>query len=94
MADGMECRCGAWSQGECCCQGVDWTPQEMLDLRAELSSAKEENVKLKEELAACKVDAEFRLVDYINAADIRSSDMPHTVIEKLRRVIDAARSGD
>jgi hypothetical protein len=34
MADGKECKCAAHSESECGCD-VDWTPQEVYDLRAE-----------------------------------------------------------
>jgi hypothetical protein len=37
MADGEGCRCAARCEGECGCSDVDWTPQEVLDLQAELA---------------------------------------------------------
>jgi hypothetical protein len=42
MADGIGCKCLARSEWECCCDNVDWTPQEIIDLRAD-----------KEELIRC-----------------------------------------
>ena len=36
MADGIGCTCHAYSENECGC-GVDWTPQEIYDLRAQLA---------------------------------------------------------
>lgn len=50
-----------------------------LELVEELSSVKAENVKLR------------NLYSYINGADIRAADMPHIVVEKLQKAIDAAR---
>ena len=39
MADGKGCRCGAYGSCECGCPDVDWTPQEVYDLRAKLEEA-------------------------------------------------------
>jgi HPt (histidine-containing phosphotransfer) domain-containing protein len=48
MSDGAGCQCGAYAQFECACD-VDWTPQEVYDLReridkltAELETARDE----------------------------------------------------
>jgi len=38
MADGIGCECYAHSEGECCCD-VDWTPQELIDLRERVDNA-------------------------------------------------------
>lgn len=35
MADGEGCACAASCEGECGCEGVDWTPAEVYALRAE-----------------------------------------------------------
>lgn len=35
MADGKGCKCGASGESECACKNVDWTPQEVYDLRTE-----------------------------------------------------------
>jgi len=35
MADGKECKCAAHSESECGCN-ADWTPQELIDARAEI----------------------------------------------------------
>lgn len=37
MADGKGCKCGAYGACECGCPDVDWTPQEVYDLRKRLS---------------------------------------------------------
>ena len=36
MADGKGCKCGAYGSCECGCPDIDWTPQEIYDLRAKL----------------------------------------------------------
>lgn len=36
MADGKGCKCAARSESECGCD-ADWTPQELVDARAEIS---------------------------------------------------------
>jgi len=35
MADGEGCKCAAHSESECGCN-ADWTPQELIDARAEI----------------------------------------------------------
>lgn len=35
MADGKGCKCAAYDQSECACD-ADWTPQELIDARAEI----------------------------------------------------------
>ena len=34
MSDGKGCKCGAYGSCECGCPDVDWTPQEVYDLKA------------------------------------------------------------
>ena len=36
MADGKGCKCAARSESECGCD-ADWTPQELIDARAEIA---------------------------------------------------------
>lgn len=36
MADGKGCKCAAYDQSECACD-ADWTPQELIDARAEIA---------------------------------------------------------
>ena len=40
MADGRGCTCFAYYSGECACD-ADWTPQEVIDLRAENKKLRE-----------------------------------------------------
>ena len=68
MADGMGCKCAAWSENECSCVEVDWTSQREIDLRAEnerlkanlerhmevIVKGREANEALQKELAALK----------------------------------------
>jgi len=35
--EGMGCLDGAWNADECACVGVDWTPKEVYELRAEVA---------------------------------------------------------
>jgi hypothetical protein len=39
MSDGKDCTCMAYSSSECACD-ADWTPSEVISLRAELQSAR------------------------------------------------------
>ena len=54
MADGIGCKCMARYEGECACDDVDWTPQETIDLRAELKKADDELNEFAECIAVCK----------------------------------------
>lgn len=38
MSDGNGCKCAAYSESECCCEGVDWTPQVWIDDKALIES--------------------------------------------------------
>ena len=40
MADGKGCKCAAYSESECACD-VDWTPQEVYDLREKVQRLEE-----------------------------------------------------
>ncbi len=58
MSDGIGCECAAHYEGECCCD-VDWTPQETIDLCAEVA-------ELKATLEAERVGSSMQF-DHINA---------------------------
>ena len=45
MANGIGCKCGAYSSNECACD-VDWTPQELIDARSALAAAQEKIRKM------------------------------------------------
>lgn len=47
MSDGKGCKCAASSAVDCGCPDVDWTPQEVYDLRAKLLEAQKEVEGLK-----------------------------------------------
>jgi len=47
MSNGEGCTCNAWNESECACD-ADWTPQELIDARAEIK-------RLREELAQAKI---------------------------------------
>lgn len=49
MSDGKDCKCYARYKNECACEGVDWTPQEVYDLRAKLKIATEALKELQKE---------------------------------------------
>ncbi len=42
MSDGVGCKCFARSSTECVCDGVDWTPSEVITLRQQLAEAKKD----------------------------------------------------
>jgi len=48
MSDGKGCECHAHYAGECGCDGVDWTPQELVDMKAELAALKKDARELAE----------------------------------------------
>ena len=53
MSNGQDCTCNAWSENECAC-GVDWTPQEVYNLRAENNRLKAELKLYAAEMSAAK----------------------------------------
>lgn len=62
MADGKGCNCGAYDQSECACD-VDWTPQEVYDLRAEVENLRHAILRLADQDATlsllCKMDGNY-----------------------------------
>jgi hypothetical protein len=57
MADGKGCRCAASCEWECGCSDVDWTPQEVYDLRAELATRTAERDEARR--IACEYEARY-----------------------------------
>lgn len=55
MSDGKGCKCAAYSASDCGCPDVDWTPQEIYDLREKLSTLREENERLKKQVDASRL---------------------------------------
>lgn len=64
MTDGKDCTCHAEGSCECGC-GADWTPQELIDARAEIK-------KLKEQLAEKEMcpNCGFNYSDLADVADM------------------------
>ena len=46
MSDGIGCKCYAYSESECACDGVDWTPKELIDARQRIAELEAENTTL------------------------------------------------
>jgi len=42
---GIDCKCHASVERECCCSDVDWTPTEVYRLRAQLINAKAKGIR-------------------------------------------------
>jgi hypothetical protein len=65
MSDGMDCNCGAYGEHECGC-GVDWTTQEVYDLREEVKQLREakESFILMDFTAACTKVSRFEVIDH------------------------------
>ena len=59
MADGKGCECNANCEGECACKNVDWTPQEVYDLRAENAVLRGCEEILKKRIALLEAKCEF-----------------------------------
>ena len=38
---GMGCKCSAWSENECCCEGVDWRSAREVELEEECKLLKD-----------------------------------------------------
>lgn len=54
MADGKGCKCAAYNESECACD-ADWTPQELIDARAEIERLREAIRRLAEQDATLSV---------------------------------------
>ena len=78
MADGIGCNCMAHSSSECGCPDVDWTPQELVDARAEIK-------KLKEQLAEKEMcpNCGFNYSELADVADME--DFAEAVESKIHR---------
>lgn len=53
MADGKGCICAAFSKADCGCD-ADWTPQELIDARAEIARLRNQVEQLRDEVADAK----------------------------------------
>lgn len=54
MADGIGCKCAAHSESQCGC-GVDWTPKELIEARAELTRLRKELSDVIDEAYALRI---------------------------------------
>jgi hypothetical protein len=54
MADGKGCKCAAYDASECACD-ADWTPQELIDARAEIERLRQAIRRLAEQDATLSV---------------------------------------
>lgn len=69
MSDGKGCKCGAYGSCECGCPDVDWTPQEVYDLRKRLSHLMDVAGKMAgalEPLAELPIEAWKKKGEYYN----------------------------
>jgi hypothetical protein len=87
MADGKGCKCGAYGSCECGCPDVDWTPQEVYDLRARV---KELESKPKRPVSEERLEKIIRHVylEYIY------TDKPHGLSDKDIAIIAKAILAD
>lgn len=79
MSNGKGCKCGAYGSYECGCSDVDWTPQEIYDLKAKiirlekkLSVYEEQEKKWLSQIKVGDYDACNTLLD---ALEMQSRDM-------------------
>jgi hypothetical protein len=81
MADGKGCKCAAHSASECGCD-VDWTPQEVYDLRAENERLKEAIRRLAEQ------DATLSLLCKRDGSQVVTVTMDATLTDEEREAIE------
>ena len=48
--EGMNCKCMARNQDECACDGVDWMPKEVYEIRKKVAELEKENWQCSEKL--------------------------------------------
>jgi endonuclease I len=76
MSDGKGCKCAAYDESECACD-ADWTPQELIDARAEIERLREEITRLRltdaeREAVQCAIAAEHERGAWQWAETLRS----------------------
>jgi hypothetical protein len=84
MSDGKGCVCGAYSYAECGCPDVDWTPQEIYDLKKEIKTLREAAGKLRD--ALCKISCP----DYHKSKDFcgrRECDIAQKALKEFDKVM-------
>jgi hypothetical protein len=83
MADGKGCKCAAYDESECACD-ADWTPQELVDARAEiarlrLTDAEREAVAASREFWLSEAACELR-----DETDQRYADALGGLLERMK----------
>ena len=84
---GIDCKCNASVERECCCSNVDWTPTEVYRLRAQLVKAQKQLASANSEITELSV-ATLNAVQSMSGgkakADLRDAyDKASNFIEKL-----------
>lgn len=79
MSDGKGCTCHAMGRFECCCDGVDWTPQELIDARNEIARLRFEIIKRDE---------------YVKGAEKAVAPLYARIDELEKQVADRQRCGN
>lgn len=86
MADGKDCICGAYGECECAC-AADWTPQELIDARAEIARLRGDAEVARLRLEAAQAEP----CPYVTGKATRCCTLtPFTITDAEREAVDLA----
>lgn len=86
MADGKGCICNAYGECECACD-ADWTPQELIDARAEIARLRGDAEVSRLRLEAAQAEP----CPYVTGKTTRYCTLtPFTITDEEREAVEAA----
>lgn len=86
MADGKGCKCAAYDESECACD-ADWTPQELIDARAEIARLRLTDA----ERESIERQANYMARTAQGAGDIYSADLRSQEAATLRGLLERTK---
>lgn len=87
MSDGKGCQCAAYSSSDCGCPNVDWTPQEIYDLREKVKALDQKLSVALKDAERYKQTLESVVVKY-KGGEYKTAKLDEMKNEKLRVIIE------